>query len=165
MALMKCPECGGQVSNQARNCPHCGFPIADAVTPAPAAMPMTTPAAATVVTPSTTTTARPLRSGNKLNGILQRVSWPFVLFWGGMIIGVMGTPNLVKNIQAGGVASGERTLMGTVGWVMIFAGIGLFLYNEIRDFRRRQAEELEADRQALAAEQAAKQHSDAPPTS
>ena len=26
MALQKCPECGGQVSNQATVCPHCGRP-------------------------------------------------------------------------------------------------------------------------------------------
>lgn len=24
MALISCPQCGGQVSNQATNCPHCG---------------------------------------------------------------------------------------------------------------------------------------------
>jgi len=27
MALIKCPECGKQVSNQARACPNCGYPI------------------------------------------------------------------------------------------------------------------------------------------
>ena len=27
MALMKCPECGRQVSNQASACPNCGYPI------------------------------------------------------------------------------------------------------------------------------------------
>ena len=27
MALMKCPECDGKVSDQAYTCPHCGFPI------------------------------------------------------------------------------------------------------------------------------------------
>ena len=25
MALIKCPECGGQVSDKASNCPHCGY--------------------------------------------------------------------------------------------------------------------------------------------
>lgn len=29
MALIKCPECGRQVSNQATTCPNCGFPIRD----------------------------------------------------------------------------------------------------------------------------------------
>ena len=28
MALIKCPECGKKVSNQAQNCPNCGHPIA-----------------------------------------------------------------------------------------------------------------------------------------
>ena len=28
MALAKCPECDGKVSEYAQSCPHCGFPIA-----------------------------------------------------------------------------------------------------------------------------------------
>lgn len=38
MALLKCPECGRDVSCQAATCPHCGFPLPIAVTaqaPAP----------------------------------------------------------------------------------------------------------------------------------
>lgn len=27
MAIIKCPECGKDVSDKARNCPHCGNPI------------------------------------------------------------------------------------------------------------------------------------------
>jgi len=27
MALMKCPECGGDLSDQAESCPHCGYPV------------------------------------------------------------------------------------------------------------------------------------------
>lgn len=27
MALIKCPECGKEISNKATNCPHCGMPI------------------------------------------------------------------------------------------------------------------------------------------
>ena len=27
MALIKCPECGGMISEQAYNCVHCGYPI------------------------------------------------------------------------------------------------------------------------------------------
>ena len=27
MALIKCPECGKQISNAAISCPGCGFPI------------------------------------------------------------------------------------------------------------------------------------------
>lgn len=29
MALIKCPECGSQVSDKAGSCPSCGFPIAN----------------------------------------------------------------------------------------------------------------------------------------
>lgn len=28
MALVRCPDCGGEVSSQATACPHCGAPIA-----------------------------------------------------------------------------------------------------------------------------------------
>ena len=31
MALMKCPECGLQVSDKALSCPHCGYPLDSAV--------------------------------------------------------------------------------------------------------------------------------------
>lgn len=27
MALVSCPECKGNVSDQAESCPHCGFPL------------------------------------------------------------------------------------------------------------------------------------------
>lgn len=27
MALIKCPECGGTVSDSATTCPHCGYPL------------------------------------------------------------------------------------------------------------------------------------------
>ena len=27
MALIKCPECGKEISDQAANCPNCGFPV------------------------------------------------------------------------------------------------------------------------------------------
>lgn len=32
MALIKCPECGKDVSDRALNCIHCGFPLAEAAT-------------------------------------------------------------------------------------------------------------------------------------
>ena len=28
MALIKCPECGKEISNEAKACPHCGKPLA-----------------------------------------------------------------------------------------------------------------------------------------
>lgn len=31
MALMKCPECGLQISDKALSCPHCGYPLDNAV--------------------------------------------------------------------------------------------------------------------------------------
>jgi len=32
MALIKCHECSGQVSDHARTCPHCGAPVIVALT-------------------------------------------------------------------------------------------------------------------------------------
>lgn len=29
MALIKCPECGKEISDRAKSCPNCGFPITD----------------------------------------------------------------------------------------------------------------------------------------
>jgi uncharacterized OB-fold protein len=43
MALIKCPECGNQVSNTAATCPHCGAPVAAAAIEAKhAGAPLTT---------------------------------------------------------------------------------------------------------------------------
>ena len=36
MALMLCPECGGQVSDKAHTCPHCGYPIEELLAKTPA---------------------------------------------------------------------------------------------------------------------------------
>ena len=32
MALIQCPECGKEISDKAKNCIHCGCPLADLVT-------------------------------------------------------------------------------------------------------------------------------------
>lgn len=29
MALIKCPECGKEISDQATSCPNCGYPISN----------------------------------------------------------------------------------------------------------------------------------------
>ena len=33
MALIRCPECGKQISSRAKACPHCGFPMEDVIKP------------------------------------------------------------------------------------------------------------------------------------
>lgn len=33
MALIKCPECGKEISDQAQSCPNCGYPINNAQQP------------------------------------------------------------------------------------------------------------------------------------
>ncbi len=37
MALIKCPECGKEVSDKAAVCIHCGYPLQEAAAAAPAA--------------------------------------------------------------------------------------------------------------------------------
>ena len=37
MALIDCPECRQPVSTAARTCPHCGYPVAEKVSPVPSA--------------------------------------------------------------------------------------------------------------------------------
>ena len=34
MSLIKCPECGREVSTAAKSCPNCGFPVAEQQSPA-----------------------------------------------------------------------------------------------------------------------------------
>jgi ribosomal protein L37E len=31
MALLKCPECGAEISDQCQSCPKCGFPVANKI--------------------------------------------------------------------------------------------------------------------------------------
>ena len=33
MALIRCPECGREISSRAKACPHCGFPMDDVIKP------------------------------------------------------------------------------------------------------------------------------------
>jgi hypothetical protein len=33
MALVRCPECGANISQHAASCPHCGYPISDPIAP------------------------------------------------------------------------------------------------------------------------------------
>lgn len=33
MALIKCPECGKEISDKAGQCPHCGYPIEQVTIP------------------------------------------------------------------------------------------------------------------------------------
>ena len=47
MALIKCPECGRDVSTAAKVCPGCGFPVAEQSAPAPAPAPAAVTGAST----------------------------------------------------------------------------------------------------------------------
>lgn len=95
MALIDCPECGATVSNAAPACPKCGFPIAarNAET-TPAAHERTAPAAEPVATEASAPSAEPAllateRSAEPFRIAGRRVPIAAVLFWGGMVLGVI----------------------------------------------------------------------------
>lgn len=70
MALATCPECGGQVSDLAPACPHCGCPFAVPSVPS-----------------SSAAKRRSRPKGNALT--TDFISWPRFLFWGFVLISVL----------------------------------------------------------------------------
>jgi hypothetical protein len=125
MALIQCPECEGKVSDQAPVCPHCGFPLAG-----PAAA---TPAAATAMASGGTSgiSEEPLTEAaypGKPYHWSDRIPVAFILFWGGMLIGVMGGGgDMVDSLQGNGIQAEERTLIGWLAWGMVIGGIVWFV--------------------------------------
>lgn len=99
MALIDCPECGAKVSDAAPACPKCGFPIAEHVAQTTAdASPDVAPAApsptASPATDSAETGSEPPllateRSAEPFRIAGRRVPIAAVLFWGGMVIGLI----------------------------------------------------------------------------
>jgi hypothetical protein len=130
MALIVCPECGGQVSDRAPTCPHCGVPIVAATaTPAPedasesAASESTSGSKASAAYKETFSPQiqeiEPWKP--RLGG--RRIPVAFLLFWGGMVFGVI-------QHFAFPVAAGGDSLMRTVAFYMIFAGVLWFAVTE-----------------------------------
>lgn len=70
MALIKCPECGKQVSSTAASCPHCGAPIAERPGDVAGEINVTT----------TQETSKSLK---------RQILISAVLFWGGMVMFMM----------------------------------------------------------------------------
>ena len=58
MALIRCPECGKEVSDQAAACIHCGYPLRTADLPARYAL-ILTPVPTSVRPPPSSTTGLP----------------------------------------------------------------------------------------------------------
>lgn len=131
MALIDCPECGGQVSDRAPTCPHCGVPIADARTrsepqdarsePQGAA-----PAAATEERDGSSYEMTPDQPAEPFKLRLRGRPIPvaMILFWGGMAAGVVmryGFP-LAPDAEPG--------LLHRLPWLMIWAGVLWFAVTE-----------------------------------
>ena len=81
MALIKCPECGKEISNQAQACPHCGHPVQ-----------------ATVPTPPIPPQPAPAPKKKKGLGCLAPILIIFFLFVFGLVVGLsQATKNPVQH--------------------------------------------------------------------
>lgn len=133
MALINCPECGGQVSDRAPVCPHCGFPLSGATEPAaaaPAQAAVPTASVAPAATESHFEPGEPWRF--RIAG--RRVPVALLLFWGGMVVGVLFKFWLPP------VAEGaEPEPWRVVPWAMIWLGVLWFAVTEFIGLLRARA--------------------------
>lgn len=136
MALIDCPECGGQVSDRAPTCPHCGVPIAhtagaetspqpasggpQATEPAQAFSPATAPAMAAGSATASSETIEPFRF--RLAG--RRIPIAGLLFWGGMVVGV------ILKFAFPPAPDAEPELWRRLPWAMIWVGVLWFAVTE-----------------------------------
>lgn len=127
MSLIDCPECGSRVSNQAPTCPHCGVPIAAAATTAAPAASVAEKGSApgtetqqehdVVLEEDLTPQVQEVEAWKpKLAG--RPIPIAFLLFWGGMIFGV------VQNFVF------PNPALRSVAFYMIFAGVLWFAVTE-----------------------------------
>lgn len=149
MALIDCPECGGQVSDRAPTCPHCGVPIAAA-----SASPAANSAAATTLEAASS----PLPEAQSAPSTAFKDSFtpqtqevePFklrlagrpipiaaLLFWGGMVVG------MIMSYAFPAEEGADNELWRYIPWLMIWGGVLWFAINEltalIRSRNRRRA--------------------------
>lgn len=141
MALIDCPECGGQGSDRAPTCPHCGVPIADNTAPASALTepapsntradataqayaPAGTPASATAVATGPSETSTETVEPFKLRLAGRPIPIASILFWGGMVLG-MGFKYLLPP-----AADSEPEMWRRLPWAMIWAGVLWFAVTE-----------------------------------
>lgn len=137
MALIECPECGGQVSDRAPACPHCGVPIANSASTGanPTAAPSNTdqantdhggPSSASAQANPAAVDAGPAKPIEPLRLRLAGRPIPVagVLFWGGMVVGItikfMFPPE----------PDTEPELWRRLPWLMIWAGVFWFAVTE-----------------------------------
>ena len=131
MALIQCPECEGKVSDQAPVCPHCGFPLAGPAAAAPASESMAPGAASGISQEGLSKSAYP----GKPHHWSDRIPVAFILFWGGMLIGVMGGGgDMTESLSGHGVQVAERTTIGWLAWGMVIGGILWFVGKNLLSF-------------------------------
>jgi hypothetical protein len=133
MALIDCPECGGQVSDRAPTCPHCGVPIAAAAgtTATASAVADTTPdQPAAAESPSASAAFKESFSPQvqEVQPFRPRIAGRAIpiaglLFWGGMAFGM--AQHYIFRTPEGGDSPWR-----TAAFVMIFAGVLWFAVTE-----------------------------------
>lgn len=134
MALIDCPECGGQVSDRAPACPHCGVPIADGVGIGPASG---SAAGGTGQSSVAASDAYPASQPHIETATPAEVVEPFrfrlagrpipvagTLFWGGMVVGI------IIKFLAPIEPDAEPELWRRLPWLMIWAGVLWFAVTE-----------------------------------
>jgi hypothetical protein len=138
MALIECPECGGQVSDRAPACPHCGVPIADGTRggptsaaagsaaehsgqiSAPSAAHPSSQSSAEALAATPAEVVEPLRF--RLAG--RPIPVAGILFWGGMVVGI------IIKFLAPLEPDAEPELWRRIPWLMIWAGVLWFAVTE-----------------------------------
>lgn len=132
MALIDCPECGGQVSDLAPTCPHCGVPIASSAQargdaqPEPPSQAATAPASSAAPAAANSLDASPYDSVEPLRIRLAGRPIPIagILFWGGMVVGIMLKYLVPSEPEA------DREFWRYLPWLMIWLGVLWFAVTE-----------------------------------
>jgi len=113
MALIACPECGRQVSDQAAACPDCAYPLRGSATP--------TEPVGRGARPQPVATVE--QTGKRWEAMKV---WAVVLFVGGMFL-IVGSASSASPSAAGGVIGGLALLAALV--LGIRAAIGAWWHH------------------------------------
>jgi hypothetical protein len=105
--LIKCSECGRQVSDKAESCPQCGAPIASALEAAAAGVKL-----------------RTIQQTSK--GLKTHILISAVLFWGGIVWLIV----IVRSASSGGVP--PSPVVSMIAILMIVAGLVWYAVTKLR---------------------------------
>ena len=107
MALIKCSECGRQVSDKAESCPQCGAPIASALETEAAGIKLRT----------IQQTSKRLKTHILISA---------VLFWGGLVWMIVA----MRSASSGGVP--PSPVVTVVASLMMFTGLAWYAITKLR---------------------------------